>query len=170
VADTSLTLADNACLALVGEGRTHGWAIVKLLKPDGELGRIWSLSRPLTYRSIDRLVIAGLIGRSSDSTDRRAVLRITAHGRRRRQRWLDEPVAHVRDLRTEFLLKLVLRDRSGQTLAGFAARQADVLAPAIGSLTDARTNDPVELWRRESAKAAQRFLAELSAPVNSSTI
>jgi DNA-binding PadR family transcriptional regulator len=163
VAEISLTLADNVCLAVVGEARTHGWAIVKLLKPNGELGRIWSLSRPLTYRSIDRLVTAGLIVRD-DSSDRRAEIQITGQGRRTRQLWLDEPVGHVRDLRTEFLLKLVLRDRSGQTRTGFAARQAEVLAPAIGSLSDTKTDDPVELWRRESARAARRFLAGLATP------
>ena len=51
-----LSLAEHVCLALIVEGVTHGWAVGTLLAPDGQLGRIWSLTRPLTYRAIDGLV------------------------------------------------------------------------------------------------------------------
>ena len=105
------SLADLACLSIVGEGRTHGWAIVKLLAPDGEIGRVWSLSRALTYRSIDRLADDRLIARAD--AGRRAELTITRAGRHVRSAWLIEPVDHLRDLRTEFLLKLTLCRRAG---------------------------------------------------------
>ena len=81
----TLSLADQACLVIIGERPTHERAIVKLLAPQGELGRIWSLNRALTYRSIDRLVEFGLIERSD--AGRRAELRITASGRRGRRAW-----------------------------------------------------------------------------------
>lgn len=156
MAPLELSLADQVCLAVVGEGRTHGWAIVKLLARDGELGRIWSLSRPLTYRAIDRLVELGLVERAE--TARRAELRITAAGRRHRRAWLDAPVEHLRDLRTEFLLKLALRDRSALASDELIERQHTVLAPAIAALIEQEPNDVVDHWRRESALAAQRFL------------
>lgn len=155
----SLSLADQVCLAVVGEGRTHGWAIVKLLAPDGELGRIWSLSRALTYRSIDRLVEFGLVERSD--AGRRAELRITAAGRRRRTAWLTQPVEHLRDLRTEFLLKLVLCDRSSIEAADLIRSQRERLTPAITALTDQDPSDVVAVWRHESAQAAARFLRRL---------
>ena len=59
-----------------------------MLAPDGELGRIWTLSRPLTYRAIDGLVDKGLVtrrGQSSGQGRERVVLGATAAGRRRRQ-------------------------------------------------------------------------------------
>ena len=151
-----LSLADHVCLAIIGEGRTHGWAIVKLLSADGELGRIWTLSRPLTYRSIDRLVEAGMIERTE--TGRRAQLGITRSGRRRRRVWLDAPVQHLRDLRTEFLLKLTLRQRCGLDCDELLARQRQQLDSAITALIDHEPRDAVDRWRRESAIAAQRFL------------
>ena len=46
-----LSLGEWATLALLREEPTHGWAIVKLLAPAGEVGSVWSLSRPLVYRA-----------------------------------------------------------------------------------------------------------------------
>jgi PadR family transcriptional regulator AphA len=156
VASPELSLADQACLAVIGESPTHGWAIVKLLAPDGELGRIWSLSRPLTYRSIERLVDLGLVDRRE--AGRRAELGITAAGRRRRRAWLDAPVTHLRDLRTEFLLKLALRERAGIEADDLFERQLAILDPAIVALTRHEPRDAVGRWRREAALAARRFL------------
>lgn len=157
--EVPLSLADHVCLAIVGEQATHGWTIVKLLAPDGELGRIWSLSRPLTYRSLDRLVADGLATRSDSG--RRAVISPTRSGRGERRRWLDRPVEHLRDLRTEFLLKVMLRERAGLDSRALVAAQLDQLRPAIGALTATEPSDAVERWRRESAIAAERFLQQL---------
>jgi DNA-binding PadR family transcriptional regulator len=157
------SLADHVCLAAIAEGPTHGWAVVKLLRPDGDLGRIWSLSRPLTYRSIDRLADAALIARRD--AGRRTELRITPAGRRCATRWRTEPVGHVRDLRTEFLLKLRLLDRSAIDPAALIERQRAELRSALESLTTDPPTDPVGLWRQESALAAQRFLDRIGEPV-----
>lgn len=159
VTATNLSLADHVCLAIIGEGTTHGWALVKALAPDGELGRIWSLSRPLTYRSIDRLVEAGLVERSHHN--RRARLEITTAGRRARRDWLGRPVEHLRDLRIEFLLKLTLCERSGVEVRSLVARQRDALDATIDGLTATPPGDAVGVWRQESAEAARRFLARL---------
>jgi DNA-binding PadR family transcriptional regulator len=151
-----LSLADHVCLAIIAEGPTHGWALVKLLRPDGEIGRIWSLSRPLTYRSIDHLVEAGMVDRSDGG--RRAELRATEPGRRAATSFLARPVGHIRDLRTEFLLKLELAHRAAVDPSDLINRQRDHLEPAFGALTSTAAADPVELWRQESARAAERFL------------
>ncbi len=157
-----LSLADHACLAIIGERSTHGWAIVKLLAPEGDLGRIWSLNRALTYRAIDRLVEFGLVDRSD--AGRRAELSITASGRRRRRHWLEQPVQHLRDLRTEFLLKLALCERASIDTTALVAAQRDRLQPAIAALTDDHPQDAVAWWRHESAQAAARFLERIDSP------
>ena len=161
-AATDWALADHVCLALVAEGPTHGWALVKTLAVDGPVGRIWSLSRPLTYRSIERLASAELVDRTE--TGRRTRLGVSQAGRALSDRWLVTPVDHLRDLRTAFLLKLTLCERAGIDPAPLVARQRDRLAPAIAALTSATPNDAVGLWRQESAIAAERFLTRLMSP------
>ena len=170
-ADTAaIPLADGVCLCLIDEADDdhpiHGWHLVRLLAPGGDLGRIWSLSRALTYRSVDRLIDRGLVTRDDHGDDRRRRLRPTAAGRRRARVWLDTPVEHVRDLRTGFLVAIELRRRRGLDIAGFAARQLDVLSPALDALihdtaTDADV-DPVVRWRHHSAGAARAFLIDMS--------
>ena len=153
------SLADHVCLAAIAEAPTHGWALVKLLRPDGDLGRIWSLSRGLTYRSIDHLVEAGSITRHDG--ERRARLEVTATGHHTVRRWLAEPVEHIRELRIEFLLKLRLHERAGLDPHPLIDRQRELLGPALDALTSGPPGDAVGLWRQESALAAQRFLARI---------
>ena len=168
---TPPNLAEHVCLVLVTQGITHGWAIGTLLAPDGELGRIWTLSRPLTYRAIDGLIERGFVARHGTAAGAgrdRTVLEPTAGGRRAAAAWLDEPVAHVRQIRIELLLKLALRQRADLDIEPLLAAQEAVLVPAIDALTTTgRDDDLVDLWRRESARAARRFLVaalELRAP------
>ena len=157
-----LSLAEHVCLALVADGVTHGWALGTLLAPDGDLGRIWSLSRPLTYRAVDNLVGKDLVTRRGVAAGRgrdRVLLAATPPGRRLVAAWLDEPVEHLRDVRTELLVKLWLRERAGLDPTALLGVQGDVFTDRIGALTTPQPHDDlVDLWRRESALAVQRFL------------
>lgn len=161
---TRLLLPEAACLTLVVQGVDHGWAIGSLLAPEGEIGRVWSLSRPLTYRAIDHLVEMQLVTRTATAGARgreRAVLRATAAGRRASARWLDLPVEHPRDLRTELLLKLVLRQRAGADLEPLLSAQSQLLSPTLDALINIDPgNDVVALWRQESARSMRRFLKQ----------
>ena len=163
-----LPFAERVCLVLITQKVSHGWALGSILAPDGELGRIWTLSRPLTYRAIDGLVDKGLITRTGQAAGRgrdRVLLAPTAAGRRVARKWLDEPVEHLRDVRTELLVKLFLRDRAGLDNEPFLARQAELFEPAIDALTStSRDDDLVDLWRRESARAVRRFLDQALHP------
>lgn len=159
------SLADHVCLAAIAEAPTHGWALVKLLRPDGDLGRIWTLSRGLTYRSIEHLVEAGTVTRRDG--ERRTTLEATPAGRGAARAWLSEPVEHVRELRIEFLLKLRLHTRSGLDPGPLVERQRDLLRPALGALMSGSPDDPVGLWRQESAIAAQRFLDRIGEHIGS---
>lgn len=158
---TDPTLAEQVCLALVAEGPVHGWMIGTLLSPTGDLGRIWSLSRPLTYRAIDAVIDRGLVRRRGEEPGRgrnRTTLTATAKGQRSAATWLDQPVTHLREIRTELLIKLALRERAGLDLASLLDAQATKLAPTIDSLETIDSRDPVDLWRRENARAVTRFL------------
>ena len=54
------SLGGWAVLALLHEGDTHGWALVRALAPEGEIGRVWSIRRALVYRTVELLIEAGL--------------------------------------------------------------------------------------------------------------
>lgn len=163
-----LTLAEHACLTAIHQGVRHGWGIGTLLAPDGELGRIWSLSRPLTYRAIDSLVERKLITRRGTQSGQgrdRTLLSATAAGGRAVDRWLDTPVEHLRDVRTELLLKLTFRQRAGLGIEGLLVAQQAAFTDTIDDLaTPARDGDLVDLWRRESARAVRRFLDDALHP------
>jgi molybdopterin-binding protein len=163
-----LSLAEQVCLALIAQKVSHGWAVGTMLAPEGEIGRIWSLSRPLTYRAIDGLVAKGLVTRRGLSAGHgrdRVIVAATSAGRRIASQWLDTPVAHLRDVRTELLVKLFLRQRAGLDNETLLRAQQRVFAPTIDVLTSCDVNDDlVDLWRRESARAVRRFLVQALAP------
>lgn len=156
-------LAGRVCLALVAEGPTHGWAIASLLAPGAELGRIWSLSRPLTYRAIDGLLADALVERSGTEPGggrARTVLAVTPAGSEMVERWLGEPVALPRDVRTELLLKFALRQRLDRSNVDLARAQRERFAPILAAseaATDA--DDFVSRWKLEHMRAVDRFLA-----------
>ena len=163
-AATELSLAEAVCLTLVAQEPRHGWSIVKALAPEGDIGRVWSLTRPLTYRALDTLAGAGLIeaqGFEAGSGPPRTIWRATTKGRRVARNWLRRPVSHPRDMRTEFLLKLEL----GAPARELARAQLDTFAPTFAGLqrlADADPADVVARWRVESAEATRRFLRSLS--------
>jgi DNA-binding PadR family transcriptional regulator len=165
-----LPLTENVVLALLAEGTTHGWAVAKLLEPDGEVGRVWTVRRALVYRAVSQLLDGGLVREvgeePSERGPRRTLLRTTARGARLAADWLRAPVEHVRDLRTELLVKLLLAERAGIDTAPLVTQQRALLLPQARELerrlASAEGFDAVLLgWRVEATAAALRFLERL---------
>ena len=162
-------LARNVVLALVVHTPRHGWAIHEELSPTGDIGRAWTLSRQLVYRAIDTLVEDGLGKRATPKDGGggdKVIISPTAAGKRLAMHWLDTPVTHLRDVRTELVLKVMLRDRANLPLAPFLALQHEVFDPLITSINKDQSDSPVNLWRRESANAVKRYLTRLARDVN----
>ena len=159
--DEQLLLGEWACLGILCQGPSHGFAVAGRLKPGGDVGRVWSLSRPLTYRSLDQLVQRGYahpVGEERGiAGGNRTILAATRQGRARLRRWLGEPVLHLRDLRSELLLKLVLAEQCGIDVSAMLDRQRAVITD-ISSALSATADDIVVLWRREASEAALRFV------------
>jgi PadR family transcriptional regulator AphA len=163
-----LLLGEWACLGILYPAPTHGFAIAARLKPSGDVGRVWSLSRALTYRSLDQLTIRSYIQPVGEEPGiaggNRTILAATRTGRAQLRKWLATPVAHLRDLRSELLLKLLIADLCDIDISPMlvAQRRHIVgLAAAISSQIDGESGDVVALWRSESADAALRFLDRL---------
>jgi molybdopterin-binding protein len=157
-----LSLAEHVCLAVIAESESHGWAIGSLLASEGEIGRVWSLTRPLTYRAIDGLVVAKLVQAKkgvTDSSRERVIFRATPAGRKVVDRWLAQPVEHLRDVRTELLLKLVFAQRQQLPISKLLADQRSQLRDVMETLLEGGPEfDVVDVWRREHARAVNRFL------------
>jgi PadR family transcriptional regulator AphA len=77
--------------------------------------------------------------------------------------WLARPVEHLRDLRSELLLKLTLAELCSVDTTEMLAAQHDHVETMVSVLSSrcADSTDLVALWRVESSHAALRFLAHL---------
>lgn len=168
-ARTELNLTEWIALALLVEGPTHGWTIVRAFRAGGPIGSVWAVSGPLVYRALSRLEAAGLVrstGTAGGQGPERVILEATPEARDRADAWLVRPVQHVRDLRTELLAKLLLLERRGMDRTDLVHRQLDQLRP-IGAVLRRRAEaaapggDLVDRWRAATADASVRFLEEL---------
>lgn len=167
--DDELLLGDWACLGILAAEPSHGFAVSVKLRPEGDIGRVWSLSRPLTYRSIDRLLKIDYIEPVSEEPGiaggTKTVLAVTSAGRLALHGWLQRPVLHLRDLRSELLLKLQLSRTLGLDTTDLVEAQRHVVSEIRHSLEhqlQQRTDDIVTRWRLESADAAIHFLGSLA--------
>jgi DNA-binding PadR family transcriptional regulator len=160
-------LTEWAVLALTSEQPTHGFAISKELAPEGDLGRIWTVQRPLVYRALATLMDAGLVEAIGEEAGERGPtrtrVRVTRAGRSAVDRWLTTPASHVRELRTHLLLQLRFLDRKGVDTTALAAAQLERLGPIVASLRDQMDSTQgfdrvLAAWRYESTKAAARVL------------
>ncbi len=167
--EQQLLLGEWACLGILYPAPTHGFAIAARLKPDGDVGRVWSISRPLTYRCLKQLADRGCIHAVGEERGiaggNRTILAATRSGRAQLRKWLRTPVQHLRDVRSELLLKMIVADLCGIDTSPMLEQQQvliEQLAGAIaGPVDDGTHADVVDLWRIESSRAAQRFVEAL---------
>ena len=164
----TLSLNEWAVLGLLAERPRHGYDIAAELQPDAELGQVWRLDRPLVYRAVERLVALGLAEAQGTEPGAggppRTVHAATDEGRERLDGWLREPVEHVRDMRSGFLLKLVVARRLGVDAGPLVRAQRerlDAQLPALGAPPP--PDHVVALWRHHAARAARDFLEAVEA-------
>jgi PadR family transcriptional regulator AphA len=157
-------------VALIAEKPAHGWSLIQKLKPDAEIGAVWSMQRPSVYRAIERLEQFGLIEQEglerSDRGPYRMVFRATRSGRDALEAWLAEPVGHVREIRWLFLLKLVLAARAGIDREPLIRAQRDALTPSLAKLEaklvkGSDADDLTLRFRIDATRAVLAFLDDL---------
>jgi PadR family transcriptional regulator AphA len=169
--EVPMALAEWTVLVLLSQRPAHGFAVSQLTAPDGELGRIWRIPRPVVYRAIGRLLDAGFITPESVEPGlgpQRTIYTVTARGRDEAERWLNTPVEHVRDIRSHLLIKLALLYRAGRDPAVLLKRQRAALDPIARAMQAPHAKpdgfDEILLaWRRATAAAALGFLDDIAA-------
>jgi DNA-binding PadR family transcriptional regulator len=117
---SGLTPAEYAILGLVSQRPVHGYQIAQEMAPDSGLGLICPLRRSNVYFLLGNLERRGLIEveqRRDDAYPPKTVLKATAAGRRAFESWIWQPVARLREVRLDFLLKAYfLRDAGPESI------------------------------------------------------
>ena len=167
----ALSAGEYCVLALLCERQSHGWSLATTLGHDGEIGAIWSVARPLVYTGLRHLETDGYILTAGLERGRRGPHRVvyapTPMGREAVTEWLLEPVEHVREIRSLFLLKVVLAQRLGLDTKPLLVAQRALMTPFVAWL-EARlddvdaTADPTDAtvltFRFETAQTTVRFI------------
>ena len=165
----ALSLSDWAVLAVVAEGETHGWPVVLALREDGALGQVWTVGRPIVYRSLSTLAGLGLIEERGDVAGREVRGGRSCGQRGRDTRRCGAGSQHRSNTYAtcapSCLLKLALLDRADRSAQELVERQVEQLEPVLRAVTERPAGDGFDLvlarWRREQALAVQRFLHSL---------
>ena len=167
---TEPSLPEWAALGLLCERAAHGWAIAQALSASGEIGRVYSCTRPLVYRALGQLRETGFVEErgtvASDAGPARTTLGATRRGRTAFARWRGARVEHVRDLRSELMLKLLFHERAALDPAPLLSEQALGLLATEQALERRLANasgfeDTLALWRLSVARAALSFVEAL---------
>ncbi len=167
----NLSPGEHCILALLVERPRHGWSLATALAPDGEVGSIWSVARPLVYTGLRHLDGEGYIKTAGiergDRGPHRVIYEATPKGRKAVEDWLAQPVEHIREIRSLFLLKVVLAQRLGLDTEAVLVAQRALMTPFIHFL-EARLEDvdpaeePTEatvlFFRLETAQTTVRFI------------
>jgi DNA-binding PadR family transcriptional regulator len=161
-----LTAGEWAVLALLTEQPAHGFALPRAMAPDGDVGQVWALRRPLVYRALETLDRMGFVRPvatlPSRSGPQRTILEATPSGQREFAQWLRQPVHHVRDARSLLMLKLLFLTRLKADLRPLLAAQREqfsILAESLSAAVEEADgfDRALLLWRLQSATAATRF-------------
>lgn len=156
-----------AVLGVIAEQSVHGFVVSRQLAADGELGRVWTVPRPIVYRELKKLIGLRLVAAGpsepSDQGPARTTMTITPAGQDVLDRWLREPVDHVREVRALLLLKLALLDRRGEDPQPLLRAQRERLLPQLTGLERRRAaatgfERRLAEWRLASTRATLAFL------------
>ncbi len=102
-----LGLAEYPVLGALSVGPAHGYDVFRFL--DTNLRDICRFGRSQTYAVLNRLELEGLADHQKvdqDNLPSKKVFALTSLGEEALGSWVRSPVAHIRDLRVEFLVKL----------------------------------------------------------------
>ena len=167
VKSQDLLIGEWACLGIICEAPIHGFGVAARLKPGGDIGRIWTMSRALTYRSIEQLALRDLVKAVHEEPGvaggTRTIYSATRIGRNALREWLGTPVNHLRDFRSELLLKIELARLLTIDSTALLVLQREVVHQWLEHFpceVDS-SGDVVSIWRNEMATAALRFLDQL---------
>jgi DNA-binding PadR family transcriptional regulator len=114
---SALTL-EHVLLALLDPKPMHGYELYQELCAMPGISMIWNIKQALLYAILAKLEVRGLLCSQlvqGDSYPPRNYFHLTEEGKNSLQAWLKTPVRRARDIRQEFLAKLIVARRYGKS-------------------------------------------------------
>jgi PadR family transcriptional regulator AphA len=108
--DRGLLAGEHIVLALLKRGAMHGYEMARTAREEG-IGDVCALEQSALYAYLNNLEARGLVSWREQRQGRRPprkLYALTARGNEETDRWLREPVARMREVRREFLVKVHL--------------------------------------------------------------
>ncbi len=105
-------------LALLDRNSMHGYELYRELCEMKGISLIWNIKQALLYAILDKLENEGLLSSQlvpGESYPPRKYFHLTESGSRALQSWMRSPVRRARDIRQEFLAKLIVCRRYGKS-------------------------------------------------------
>jgi len=125
-------------LALAEGGASHGYDLARSFAEGQPLGDVLRLEPGMLYHHLKKLEREGWIESATEEQMTRPARRshrLTRAGRAELERWFAEPVAHTREIRLEFLVKLhFIRALDPERLPALVREQREVLQRLADSL------------------------------------
>jgi len=150
---TSPIATDHLILALLDEKPMHGYEIHQRITSMPGIQKIWNLKQGLLYAKLEKLKEAGLLEDAPDHPDAnpsRRYFRLTPSGRESLNAWIDSPVTRARDIRQEFLAKLIAaRKYSLERALTLLRAQREVVRhwyTSLNSLTPPQAKAELDDW------------------------
>jgi DNA-binding PadR family transcriptional regulator len=164
--------AEHALLGLLARSpeSRHGYDLARDFQPGSELGEIIRLEPGMLYHHLKKMERAGWVTSQQEVVDRRParlVYTLTYEGRAELDRWLREPVGHTREIRLEFLVKLLFASQTDPDLrerlvAEQIARLEEIETSLDSDLTAAGFSSQVRALRLAQTQTALAWLRALS--------
>ncbi len=141
---TGLSAGEYAILGVLRERAMHGYEISRRFSADLDLGLVLPMDMSTVYALLKELHEQGLIDGRRETVGLRpprTVYHLTPEAEAQFLHWLEEPVARLREVRAELMVKLYF-------------------CRAIGSASTARLLDAQLTASREYLQRAERLAAE----------
>lgn len=150
---TSPIATDHVILALLDEKPMHGYEIHQRISSMPGIIKIWSLKQALLYAKLEKLKEAGLLEDAPDHPEAnpsRHYFRLSPAGKQALDAWIDSPVTRARDIRQEFLAKLIIARRySTERALTLLKAQREVIRhwyTSLSSQVDPQAEDEPDDW------------------------
>jgi len=164
-------------LALSESGTGHGYVLARQFSPEAPLGDVVRLEPGMVYhhlKKLERLGWVSAVPEAAPGRPARRLFALSSSGRGALKRWLSEPVAHTREIRLDFLVKLYLallldpalavrlvdeqRDQCARLVESLSERPRSAQGEDNGDAVTARFGDMVLDMRLAQTRSALEWL------------